>query len=50
MTEREGELIPCEHCDRTGKQDGPGGWEECCHCHGKGEVWMDDVDLPGDDE
>lgn len=46
----DGEWHECKHCDGTGKQSGLGGWEECCHCRGLGEVWFDDVDLPGDDE
>lgn len=44
----DGEWETCTHCDGTGKQPGPGGEEECCHCFGRGEVWLDDVDLEDD--
>lgn len=39
-----GEWVQCPHCDATGKQEGPGGLEECCHCRGRGERWFEDKD------
>ena len=47
---QDGEWFGCNHCDGTGKQEGPGGDEDCCHCRGKGEVWIDDADRFEDDE
>lgn len=47
---RDGEWEICKHCDGTGLQSGPGGNEECCHCRGKAEVWLDDEDRFEDDE
>lgn len=37
----DGDWLRCPHCDGMGLVNGPGGKEECCHCHGKGERWFD---------
>jgi len=42
------EIVRCPHCDGDGTQEGPGGLEPCCHCHGKGEQVFgspDDADV-----